>query len=637
MPQRYSIFTALLACAGCVSLFVTGEVNPVLALTGMGLFPGYYRFMKGEPPAPKWAVGVLSILTVLVFIFDSLAISRDYLISVAHLTITFQAIKSFDLKEPWDHLQVYFMSLLQLIIVSELIISIMFGFIFIMFLVIFITAMVVAHFMKEGTSLQVRIRTPVIYITLLAMILTGIFFVVSPRLAGGLWGKSRLKSIRTTGFSERVDFGSFGEVKLDQTVVMRIELSDNARRPYYWRGITLDYFDGISWKNTMSDKVWIYKKEGKFVIGPFTEEEAVIQRIYQEPMDTDVLFGIGNIAAIESPGRYLFVDQTGSLFLYAKKGKRFSYTVYSTHRAPSAKDLPDGYLQLPPGMEKIGMIAQEISDGQDTDMKKALMIERYLRRNYTYSLSPPAPAEEINPVEDFLLTTKEGYCEHYATAMVFMLRSVNIPARIVTGYAGGELNEYGGYIIIRQSDAHSWVEAPIDGIWRRFDPTPEVLLEKQSQSSLYVDMLRLMWDRYVIAFSSADQRGILRAFSRIMDMPRVPELEMRSFAGYAPVLILIACAAILIYLYLHARLKKYDLVTGHYIRVRNVLKRRGAVVNASSTPSDILREAERLGVNGTVAEFILLYQECRFGERQLTFDEKLRYRRLVHEIKKNAP
>jgi hypothetical protein len=182
MLQVYKIITAILACTGCIGLVISGEISLSMSITGAGLIPGYYRFFKGMPPAPQWVIGGCSVLALLVFFLDSIVISGDYFIAVAHLTITFQAIKSFDLKEPWDHLQVYFMALLQLIIASEIIYSITFGFLFVLFLVVFVTAIVFAHFIKEGATLRVDLRKPIFSISLLTLIVTVVFFISIPRI-----------------------------------------------------------------------------------------------------------------------------------------------------------------------------------------------------------------------------------------------------------------------------------------------------------------------------------------------------------------------------------------------------------------------------------------------------------------------
>ena len=128
----------------------------------------------------------------------------------------------------------------------------------------------------------------------------------------------------------------------------------------------------------------------------------------------------------------------------------------------------------------------------------------------------------MRPVDDFLFNSKRGYCEHYASAMVLMLRTIGIPARIVTGFYGGEFNEYGGYVIVRQSNAHSWVEAAIDGRWRLFDPTPPVVERRASAIGYLLDMLRMKWNRYVVAFSASDQKEIIRTLSMPFRLPSLP-------------------------------------------------------------------------------------------------------------------
>ena len=141
MPMTYRFLTAFLGLTGCIGLLITGELNPLMAAGGIAILPGYYRFLKGRGTAPQWVIGACSVLTLAAFLFDSM-VSGDVFLSVAHLTITFQAIKSFDLKEPWDHLQVYFMSLLQMVIASELSQPIVFAIFFIAFLVALVAAMV---------------------------------------------------------------------------------------------------------------------------------------------------------------------------------------------------------------------------------------------------------------------------------------------------------------------------------------------------------------------------------------------------------------------------------------------------------------------------------------------------------------
>ena len=632
MPQIYSILTGILALTGCLSLLITSQLNPLMAFTGIGIFPGYYRFLKGMPQAPKWVIGCLSIFTLFTYFVDAFSISNDYFLAVAHLTITFQAIKSFDLREPWDHLQVYFMSLLQLIIVSELTNTIVFGVIFVFFLVALVTAMVLSHFVKEGTTLKVRIRKPVISISVLTIIMTIIFFISLPRISGGLWTKGHMKGIRTVGFSEKVEFGSLGEVKSDPTVVMRAEITGDAIGPYYWRGMTLNYFDGISWRDTLKERVSFYKKDGMFVLQPYEGKGAIVQRIFLEPMDTDVIFGLNKIAAVQSGGMFLLADSSGALFLPQKKNKRLSYTVYSISGMPAIKGDMSHYLQLPKGTEKISEHARSLTTKIEKDSDKAAEIEKYLREKFTYSLSPPVPPQGVSPIEDFLFHSRMGYCEHYASAMVLMLRALSIPARIVTGFSGGDLNEYGRYIIVRQRNAHSRVEAVINGGWRSFDPTPPGMEERSSQFFLLLDMLKMKWERYVVSFSPFDQKEMARIFSLSFWSLNKPGFLLQS----SLVIISLSLSVLLLTLLSMRllKLRRYGFLTLQYLKFRSLIKKKGSSISAASTPSEVAREAARFGMNDRIKEFIAIYEECRFGGRELSAEDRARYLRLLAEINK---
>ena len=190
-------------------------------------------------------------------------------------------------------------------------------------------------------------------------------------------------------------------------------------------------------------------------------------------------------------------------------------------------------LQVPKGIEKVKQLALGITAGINNDALKAIAIERYLRENYIYTLSTSAPPEGVSPIEDFLFNSRKGYCEHYATAMIMMLRSIGIPSRIVTGFYGGEMNSYGGYMIVRQSNAHSWVEALINKKWLRFDPTPAVAAERPSAIVMYLDMLKMQWNRYIVSYSSYDQREIMRVITMPFRLPKMPKLSFKGLQGVA--------------------------------------------------------------------------------------------------------
>jgi hypothetical protein len=271
-----------------------------------------------------------------------------------------------------------------------------------------------------------------------------------------------------------------------------------------------------------------------------------------------------------------------------------------------------------------------------SDLRKAEVIERYLKKNYRYSLNTRPPDDNSDPLLYFLFASKTGFCEHYATAMAMMLRTSGIPARIVTGFQGGELNEYGNYVIVRQSNAHSWVEAYVDGRWMRFDPTPSVMVERPPAVALFIDMLRMEWDRYVVAFSYSDQKEIVRAFSVLLKLPEISGYSLQGFRRILYFLITLSGVILVIFLLKRLQFRKYGFVTGRYIRLRNIIRNRGAEITSSSTSAEVRHEAARLGMDGSVEKFIELYEEYRFGGRKMAGEERDRYQKLFTDISRSS-
>lgn len=635
MPRIYRLLTAFLGLTGCIGIVITGELNPVMTASGLAIVPGYYRYLKGRGTAPKWVIGACSVLTLVVFIFDSV-VSGDFFLAVAHLTITFQAIKSYDLKEPWDHLQVYFMSLLQMVIASELSQSIVFGIVFVVFLIALVAAMVFSHFAKEGRQEKVKLLMPVSLISVAALLLTAAFFLIMPRTAFTFFGKSHAKGMRTSGFTDRVDFGSLGEIKLDPSVVMRIELERNLPPPYYWRGKSLDYFNGKLWQSTVGERHRTVKSGDEYLLGSYDKESAVGQRIYLEPIDSDIIFGLSEMKAIKVDSFFVSEDNANAVFLSRKAARRASYTAYSIVRSevPGVRD--SRYLQLPSGMEKISHLALDITAKAATDRERAILIERYLKRNYTYSLTVASPQKGMNPIEDFIFYSMKGFCEHYATSMVLMLRCMGIPARIVNGFYGGEANEFGGYIIVRQSDAHSWVEALIDNRWTRFDPTPPVPAGHLMAITFFLDWAKMNWARYVVGFQAADQRAILHflvspfEFQTFLHLTSAGKLRLLLYLIFLPTVLLST-------VYLFRRVwgfERMDFVSRKYVNLKNMMSRWGFALQSSATPEEILNKAQGLTVEGQLREFLELYQRHRFGCIQMGPEARMKYGQLLKRIRK---
>ena len=639
----YKSLTGALALTGCASLIVSGELNIIFLLPGLAIFPGYWRYLRGMPPISRWLVAALAVAEIFVLGFDALYVSRDFLIAVAHMTIVFQALKSFDFHEPWDPLQVYFMALLQLIITSDLSLSMAVGSVFVVFLFIFMAVLVVSHFMKEGTIDQVDFKRPMIIISLLAFVFTLIFFISIPRLKSGIWGRKAANGIRTVGFSGALNFGSFKEVLSDDTIAMRVEIRDPGPIPLYWRGSTLDRFDGVTWTDTFRRRERIGSNDGFFTFESYklNLDELVEQKLILEPLNTEVVFGLGEIAVLRSESRLLYLNMPGTIMLPQKISRRYSYTAYS-RLEPRKLDSGEferfggRYLHMPEGLERVRELAREVvsKDTALTPGEKAQLLEIFFLREFRYSLQTTPPPRGVSAMEHFLFTTRSGYCQYFASAMALMLRSIDIPSRIVTGYAGGEVNDLGNYVIVRQNNAHSWVEAFIEGRWQRYDPTPLSAPPVSSGFRLTMDTIRMQWYRYVVGFSSFDQRNLVRTFTMpTIRLPEVAGVKFRLRPVYALLLLIMVLAGFYYFVTKDAVFRRRSPESRAYLRLRSKVKRLGGDITLYTTAREVKREATLKGFDPSqVEDFIRLYEQARFDNREFDTDERKRFEEYLKEL-----
>ncbi len=656
MPRRYKVLTGLIALSGSLTLIFTGELNPVYYPFLFLMIYGYIRLIKNKPQGSRFVIGLSSIAGLFIFFIDAFLITEDYLVSVGHLSLVFHAIKSFDIKEPYDPLQVYFMALLQLVVASEFTTQMLFGAIIILFIFLFIYVMIMAHHIK--TSLQLGLSTPLearglknslILLVISTVVLSAVFFISLPRLKYGLWGKSHIKGIKNAGFSERMDLSS-GELKLDPSVVMRVELRPMIKGPHYWRGMALDYFDGRQWSNSFIETRKVLNRRGdEFLLRTQITEDSIEQEILLEPVDSDILFLMDRPVSINITAQRLERDLSGTIYLPKKGARRIHYIVRSSIQLLPEDKFHPQYLQIPPSLkEALKPFTEGLVSGIKTDREKALFIESFLKKNYTYSLTVTEPPSGVDPVSYFLFEEKKGYCEHYASAMVLMLRAIGIPARVVTGFSGGQINSIGNYIIVRQKDAHSWVEAWINQSWLRFDPTPSELTAESEPPKLflYLDYLKLKWQRYVVSFSREDQKRILEGIKTLTEEINIiikdsiilaSRAIKRAISGVpVPLFFLVIISSIILGLLslkiTFLKRPSHKEVSLYYVRLKRLLKKRGLPIEDSSTAMDVFNYGLLSGLpEEELEEFIKIYLSARFGEKKMDLKH---YRELFRRLKR---
>jgi transglutaminase-like putative cysteine protease len=299
--------------------------------------------------------------------------------------------------------------------------------------------------------------------------------------------------------------------------------------------LALDRFDGHAWELSEAARIPLGTLASSGDVGPPRQRSwSLRQEITLEPLDSDVLFfvpeavglyGIRRLEAASTEGYYLPGERQGS-------GGRVTYTVYSDPKEPDAErlrsedpqqgesSLLERYTQLPVQLSpRFAEIAANWTRGTASAVDSALVIQERLRSDYSYSLDQEASAF-TDPLLAFLDEVKEGHCEYYASAMTVLLRSRGIPTRMVNGFYGGEWNPIGKYWLIRQRDAHSWVEVwfPEAG-WVVFDPTPSIgtglsgraRIRLLARLSAWADYAELLWEDILLDYGLDSQAEGLRS------------------------------------------------------------------------------------------------------------------------------
>lgn len=312
-------------------------------------------------------------------------------------------------------------------------------------------------------------------ILVLAVPLMLVLFVLFPRVQGPLWGLPSDAHAARSGLSETMAPGNISELALSDAIAFRAKFIDPAppQSKLYWRGIVLGAYDGRTWLPLSSrfrpGQIDI-KRRGSPVRYQVTLEPNGRRWLFALEMPESIPVLTGNQVRI-GPELQLLARQpiTGRVRYEAA-----SYIDFDLQPNESSLVLQQ-WLKLPSGFNPrtLEFAAQLRSRyANNTDIVNAVL--RFFREEqFRYTLEPPLLGKHV--VDDFLFDTRAGFCEHYSSAFVVLMRAAGIPARVVTGYQGGEINPTDGFMTVRQSDAHAWSEVWLEKRgWTRIDPTAAV-------------------------------------------------------------------------------------------------------------------------------------------------------------------
>lgn len=467
-------------------------------------------------------------------------------------------------------------------------------------------------------------------------------FIFFPRLGSPLWGAPIDTSART-GLGDRMAPGSFQELLVDDSPAFRASFDGElpARADLYWRGPVLWNFDGTAWTRP---EYFASTRNGNVLqtIGATRSYEVTL-----EPSDRLWLLALDMpVAAPENAVR----GADMSLVSRNAVDRLLQYRITSTtryllepqlsaERRRLATQLPDGF--DPRARELAQQWRQEF--GSDEGVVKAALA--LFHNGFFYTLSPPLLGRDS--VDEFLFDTHRGFCEHFSSAFVFLMRAAGIPARVVTGYQGGYYNGVGGYLIVRQSDAHAWAEIWTQGRgWVRVDPTSAVSPQRvelgaraaaETGATWYqpawllalrnqFDVVNRVWNEAVVQFSSLRQQSLFSPLG----------VDKADYATL--VTVLIASSSLLLALLgwwaLRGPRRNINDLDAAYARLCYKLARAGANRASAEGPHTFaLRIAASPLANAAIAELLEQYAGLRYAHALPPAPQVSRFARAVRALR----
>lgn len=302
-----------------------------------------------------------------------------------------------------------------------------------------------------------------------------LLFLVFPRI-GPLWQVPLPSADARTGMSDHMAPGDIAQLSQSDDLAFRAIFSGSvpAQRDLYWRGLVLDKFDGRAWRaNDYNDMPLATARRTvpKFT-GPTLEYEILLEPTFQRWLYAlQVPEPLNNRAVLTIDYRLLAKEPIVDKFSY--RARAYMQAAFDVDLDKHARKYE---LALPAGNNnpRARKWAAELRARFDDDLALInFVLANFRQQPFFYTLQPPLLGE--HSIDEFLFDQRRGFCEHYASSFVFVLRAAGIPARVVAGYQGGEINPMSGTVLVHQFDAHAWAEAWLpDRGWVRFDPTAAV-------------------------------------------------------------------------------------------------------------------------------------------------------------------
>jgi transglutaminase-like putative cysteine protease len=503
--------------------------------------------------------------------------------------------------------------------------------------IVLVTTQLTFQYAGEVPPLKRRLRVA-FNIVALAVPLTLVLFVLFPRIQGPLWGLPRDAGSGHSGLSDTMAPGNITQLALSDEIAFRVKFRDPPppQSKLYWRGIVLGNYDGRTWTPWPTEAF-------RGQVSVRTRGAPIRYEITLEPSGRRWLFALElPLKPPQLPGQQTRFNQDLELQTLRPISDRIRYEVDSHVDFALQPDLRPVFLRfwlaLPAGYNPrtrafaASLRRRSAGDAEIVDA----VLKFFHTERFSYTLEPPPLG--THAVDEFLFDTRAGFCEHYASAFVVLMRAAGIPARVVTGYQGGTINPIDGYLVVRQSDAHAWAEVWLAGRgWVRIDPTAAVAPERVEKNlstvlprralgglitldvgrNAWLSSLRFNWDaitnrwnQWVLSYTLDKQQSLLRSLG-FKDPDWRTLMALLSAAG---LLVFVAIALPLL-----RNRQKLDPVNVCYRALCDVMARRGLpralhegprAYRLRLTAADSPLETDR---KSAVVHFLQLYETLQYG------------------------
>lgn len=601
------------------------------------LWRGWITF-RGNRLPPRWILPSIALLAAgAVFASYRTWFGRDAGVALLALLLTLKLLEMHARRDLFVALFLSFFLILASYFYSQ---SIGTALMTIIAVIAILTAQLSFQYTGTVPPLTQRLRLGG-QIVLLAAPLMLVLFLLFPRIQGPLWGMPDEAQAGRTGLSDSMAPGNIARLALSDDIAFRVRFADTVptQSQLYWRGIVLGDYDGRTWRPPRPRL-----RPVQVLIN--TRGAPIRYQVTLEPHGRRWLFALevpqslprlaGNPVSATPELQLLSSQPISDRVRY----DAVSFTDFDLQPNAPSSVLPQ-WLALPPGFNPrtLAFAARLRNQSANNEEIVNAALRFFREQEFRYTLEPPPLGRHA--VDEFLFSTRAGFCEHYSGAFVVLMRAAGIPARVVTGYQGGEVNPADGFLTVRQSDAHAWAEVWLERRgWVRVDPTAAVSparIERNLASAIprrafgglvtldaghnpFVAQLQRLrqhwealanaWNQWVLNYTPEKQRNFFRALG-------FEDVDWRTMALVMAGVGAAVTAAVLLPLMLHRQ--RRDPVEAIYQSLCERLARQGfarathegprayaARLTAPASPLPAARKA-------ALARFLALYETVRYG------------------------